>query len=177
MHKPFILVTVEGGIADYHGDTHRVDVELIDYDISELGDESIDQLDRMIESAERIPSRLAALDRQNPHWIDKHGILATLREDLARALEGECGHAVFVNEEGIVPRCDVCNGPQRVEGDDWNGETGNHHSCEMHEFKPVYRRYTFFDPLEEREVEEVQINDNAGCMHCGCSQFHPLHFT
>jgi len=39
-------------------------------------------------------------------------------------------HPVFVTDDGIVPTCDLCDGPQRVEGDDWNGETGNHFSCE-----------------------------------------------
>lgn len=40
-------------------------------------------------------------------------------------------HPVFVTDEGIVPMCDLCDGPQRVEGDLWNGDTGNHYSCEM----------------------------------------------
>lgn len=39
-------------------------------------------------------------------------------------------HEVFVTDDGIIPTCDLCDGPQRVEGDDWNGETGNHRSCE-----------------------------------------------
>ena len=42
-------------------------------------------------------------------------------------------HHVFVTDDGIVPRCDICDGPQRVEGDNWNGETGNHISCEENE--------------------------------------------
>ena len=42
-------------------------------------------------------------------------------------------HEVFVNDDGFVPICDICFGPQRVEGDDWNGETGNHYSCEENE--------------------------------------------
>ena len=37
---------------------------------------------------------------------------------------------VFVNDEGVIPRCDICAGPQLRVGDDWNGETGNHFSCE-----------------------------------------------
>lgn len=45
-------------------------------------------------------------------------------------------HPVFINDEGFVPVCDICNGPQRTEGDDWNGETGNHYSCE--ETNPDY---------------------------------------
>ncbi len=39
-------------------------------------------------------------------------------------------HEVFVTDDGIVPTCDLCDGPQYVEGDDWNGDTGNHFSCE-----------------------------------------------
>jgi hypothetical protein len=39
-------------------------------------------------------------------------------------------HPVFITDDGIVPTCDICEGPQRVEGDDWNGNTGNHFSCE-----------------------------------------------
>lgn len=42
-----------------------------------------------------------------------------------------CGrHEVFVTDDGIVPTCDICEGPQYVEGDDWNGETGSHRGCE-----------------------------------------------
>ena len=39
-------------------------------------------------------------------------------------------HPVFVTDDGIIPICDICGGPQRVEGDYWNGDTGNHYSCE-----------------------------------------------
>jgi hypothetical protein len=35
-----------------------------------------------------------------------------------------------LNEGGAIPRCDLCGYPQWVIGEDWNGETGNHHSCE-----------------------------------------------
>lgn len=41
-----------------------------------------------------------------------------------------CHHDVFVTDEGIVPFCDLCDGPQFAEGDNWNSETGNHYSCE-----------------------------------------------
>jgi hypothetical protein len=44
--------------------------------------------------------------------------------------EPTCHHPVFVTDEGIVPICDLCEGPQMAEGDDWNGETGNHYGCE-----------------------------------------------
>ena len=37
---------------------------------------------------------------------------------------------VFVNDEDIVPVCDLCGDPQWNASDDWNGETGNHLSCE-----------------------------------------------
>ena len=40
---------------------------------------------------------------------------------------------VFVNDDGVIPRCDICNGPQLRVGDDWNGDTGNHRSCEERE--------------------------------------------
>lgn len=30
----------------------------------------------------------------------------------------------------VQPRCDLCGNLQWLEGDDWNGETGNHFSCE-----------------------------------------------
>lgn len=33
--------------------------------------------------------------------------------------------------EEVTPRCDICNWPENHEGEsDWNGETGNHVSCE-----------------------------------------------
>lgn len=41
-----------------------------------------------------------------------------------------CHHDVFVTDDNIVPICDICDGPQYAEGDDWNGFTGNHFSCE-----------------------------------------------
>jgi hypothetical protein len=37
---------------------------------------------------------------------------------------------VFITDEGIVPVCDICGDPQLSNSDDWNGETGNHLSCE-----------------------------------------------
>lgn len=30
----------------------------------------------------------------------------------------------------VQPKCDYCDGPQPRVGEDWNGETGNHFSCE-----------------------------------------------
>ena len=36
--------------------------------------------------------------------------------------------------EEVTPRCDICNWPENHEGEsDWNGETGNHVSCECME--------------------------------------------
>jgi hypothetical protein len=37
---------------------------------------------------------------------------------------------LFVTDDGIVPTCDICDEPQSATGDDWNGDTGNHRSCE-----------------------------------------------
>jgi len=127
--RPFIYVKVEGGLAEVYGDVDRVDTVQIDFDVSESTDSAIEELDSMIEDAERIPDRLAVLPHDDPGWIDKAGILTSLRDDLAEHLTSLHGE-VFVNEEGIVPRCDICDGPQLVEGDDWNGDTGNHRSCE-----------------------------------------------
>lgn len=40
-------------------------------------------------------------------------------------------HDYFVPDEGgAIPTCDLCHKPQLRVGDDWNGETGNHRSCE-----------------------------------------------
>jgi hypothetical protein len=36
----------------------------------------------------------------------------------------------------VQPRCDICRNPQWLEGDDWNGDTGNHLSCEAAEPEP-----------------------------------------
>jgi hypothetical protein len=42
----------------------------------------------------------------------------------------ECGTASeIVSVCGVNPRCDICGKTQQPE-DDWNGETGNHLSCE-----------------------------------------------
>jgi hypothetical protein len=40
------------------------------------------------------------------------------------------GRPVFITDDMLIPACDLCEGPQYSEGDDWNGETGNHRSCE-----------------------------------------------
>lgn len=128
--RPFILVKVEGGLADWVGDTDVVEVVSIDYDVSESTESAIEELDDMIGKAERIPDRLAQLPHDDPRWIDKPGILASLREDLAANLQARAGEEVFITDDGIVPRCDICGGPQLVVGDDWNGETGAHYSCE-----------------------------------------------
>lgn len=40
------------------------------------------------------------------------------------------GREVFVTDDMIIPSCDLCEGPQYAEGDDWNGDTGSHRSCE-----------------------------------------------
>lgn len=32
--------------------------------------------------------------------------------------------------DDVQPRCDLCGLAQALEGEDWNGETGNHYSCE-----------------------------------------------
>ena len=51
-------------------------------------------------------------------------------DEIASHLIG-CGkHRVFVTDDMLIPACDLCGGPQYAEGDDWNGETGQHFSCE-----------------------------------------------
>lgn len=80
------------------------------------------------------------------------------------------GHDVFVTDDGIVPTCDLCAGPQRTEGDDWNGETGNHRSCEeqagKHELEPEDGSYrctcgeTF--QIDSEGVEEAFVHGSAG---------------
>ena len=37
------------------------------------------------------------------------------------------------NDDDVTPRCDICNEywEDGGEGEDWNGETGNHKSCEQ----------------------------------------------
>jgi hypothetical protein len=74
--------------------------------------------------------RTAAEERFIEHVGERLFFEVADEKDLIERDE-RCHHEVFVNEEGIVPTCDLCGGPQRVEGDDWNGETGNHHSCEQ----------------------------------------------
>jgi hypothetical protein len=43
-------------------------------------------------------------------------------------------------EEEVIPTCDICSQTQHgcfdVTGRDWNGETGNHISCEEWEARP-----------------------------------------
>jgi hypothetical protein len=133
--KPFIWIKVEGGLADYGGDIDRVDVAQVDYDVSEHADSAVEELDDLILRAERIPDRLAELPHDDPRWLDKAGIIANLREDLADRLEALAGEPVFITDEGIVPRCDICDLPQLAAGDDWNGDTGSHKSCEKQEVR------------------------------------------
>lgn len=128
--QPFIWMWVEGGVADWTGDTDKVEVVLVDYDFSDDPAEAIEGLDMAIERAERIPDRLDELAKDDPRRVNKAQILTELREQLAEKLAAEAGEEVFVTDDGIVPRCDICDKAQLVVGDDWNGETGSHHSCE-----------------------------------------------
>lgn len=52
------------------------------------------------------------------------------RDHMAQTLSVYEGEEVFINDEGIMPSCDYCGRPQLSVGNDWNGETGNHKSCE-----------------------------------------------
>lgn len=128
--RPYIWIKVEGGLADYGGDIDRVDVGMVDFDISEHAEAAIEELDDMLLKAEGIPDRLAELPHDDPRWLDKAGIIQTLREDLAEALQRDAGEEVFVTDDGIVPRCDICDDPQLAAGDDWDGDTGEHRSCQ-----------------------------------------------
>ena len=83
MRKPFVLVTVEGGIARAES-TGEVDVAVIDYDVTETGDPH--EIEAMLEVARAIPDEYAALPHDDPAWIDKAGIIATIEDDLAKAL-------------------------------------------------------------------------------------------
>lgn len=40
---------------------------------------------------------------------------------------------MFITDDEIVVTCDICGKPQWTVGDDWNGETGNHLSCEKNQ--------------------------------------------
>lgn len=60
----------------------------------------------------------------------------TLRRANGTIFTPTCHHEVFVTDDDIVPTCDICERPQYTEGDDWNGETGNHHSCELTNTNP-----------------------------------------
>ena len=57
-------------------------------------------------------------------------------EDMLDEIAGTIGcgkHRVFITDDMIIPACGLCEEPQYAEGDDWNGETGNHRSCEERE--------------------------------------------
>lgn len=58
----------------------------------------------------------------------EYALADDMLDEIATFLSHGC--QVFITDDGIVPTCDLCSGPQWAEGDDWNGETGNHHSCE-----------------------------------------------
>ncbi len=55
-----------------------------------------------------------------------------LADDMLDEIAGTIGDGrdVFITDDGVIPACDLCEGPQYAEGDDWNGETGSHKSCE-----------------------------------------------
>jgi hypothetical protein len=84
--KPFIWVWVEGGIADYGGDIDRAEVVQVDYDNE--GREAY-ELAYDIQTARRIPDRLAELPHDDPRWLDRDGIIKNLTDDLENALELE----------------------------------------------------------------------------------------
>lgn len=51
----------------------------------------------------------------------------------------------MIDEDDIEPTCDICGEPQdcgrdlcEMHADDWNGDTGNHLSCEQREQRESY---------------------------------------
>ncbi len=42
----------------------------------------------------------------------------------------DCTYCTLEIRPSIIPTCDICRKQDDYEGDDWNGETGNHISCE-----------------------------------------------
>lgn len=68
------------------------------------------------------------------------------------------GHPVFVTDDGIVPTCDHCSGPQLAEGDDWNGETGCHKSCEAQasEYEALVQRVLSIADMDGSAADTCQ---------------------
>lgn len=70
-------------------------------------------------------SLLDFLDHMDGRGIVVTGDDFTLRSGIADFLDP----SEIVSVDGVHPRCDTCGKAQQPE-DDWNGETGNHLSCE-----------------------------------------------
>jgi hypothetical protein len=60
----------------------------------------------------------------------------------------------YADFDEVQPCCDICNMPQYREGDDWNGETGNHKSCERDSLKAI-------QAIRLAIVREVSKNNKA----------------
>jgi len=113
----------EGGVSTgfrIFGDARVIHIDWDETDVRETGDAQA-ALDY---TEDRIDDVLDALDEA----FDLGDILAGLQEARDKAiLYG--GPSIEV-----VPRCDICNRREDHEDggeNDWNGETGNHISCEQ----------------------------------------------
>ncbi len=47
-----------------------------------------------------------------------------------------CNGCTHNDEEEVVPTCDICGDTDHEGEADWNGETGNHITCEQWESQP-----------------------------------------
>lgn len=84
--EPFIWIKVEGGMADFGGDIDRVEVRIVDFDVSEETSDP-EELVSMIGNARRIPDRLAELPHDDNRWLDRTGIIESLTEALQRLVD------------------------------------------------------------------------------------------
>jgi len=83
--KPFVLVTVEGGVAYTHFRPSEVDVVEIDWDNADEG--TPDEIASMLEDAKSIPDEYASGSGMPTGPIDKAGIIESLELALANARE------------------------------------------------------------------------------------------
>jgi len=76
-----------------------------------------------------IEEAFAAIPDQNLRDLRENATADDMLDEIAGTIG--CGkHEVVVLDNMLIPACDLCEGPQYTEGDDWNGDTGNHRSCE-----------------------------------------------
>lgn len=112
LRHPLVVAFVEGGLVQGSVEFEGVglpELIVLDFDTTESSDpeECNDFAVKVSETAELMKARGQLMD---PAWIEQA-------------------------DNAVIPLCDICRQPEGEGEADWNGETGNHETCEAEEAK------------------------------------------